>query len=185
MFLVAIVVVKEFSSFSLWTELLLVRGSTDTNSNWAAKCRKVQPRQPWDPISLWGSFTDSSHSRVEATSKSSPVLCKWEKKHLATCVATRLSLLASILMTVSVHFQHTHQVVSSYSLFFSSHTLYPSSLALAAANKDSRSCLSCPAGDVDTQRLQFGARSSFAGRQDVVKAWQPLLDALHHWRFFS
>lgn len=132
---VAIMVVKDFTPFSLRTELLLVRGSADTNSNWAAKQRKVQPRQPWEPISLRGSFIDSSHGRVEATSKSSPVLCKWEKKHLATCVVTRSSLLASTLMTLSVHFQHTNQVVSPHSLFSSSHTLYPSNLPLAAANR--------------------------------------------------
>jgi len=35
--------------------------------------------------------------------------------------------------------------------------LCPSSPASAAANKDTQSCLSCPAGDVDTKRLQSGA----------------------------
>lgn len=63
---VAIIVVKDCVSFSLWTGAILVKGSTDTISNTAAQHCKVQPRKPWDMISLLGSFIGGSHGRVEA-----------------------------------------------------------------------------------------------------------------------
>lgn len=102
--------------------------------------------------------SNSSQGRVEGTAANTVQFIESEKKkYSATCMVTGLNLLASTLMAMSSHFQHTHWVVCPLSLCSSSHTLYPSRLALAAPKKDSGSCLSCPAGDVDSQRLWCGA----------------------------